>query len=79
MNMFYFKPEGGKLINLNFSPLEFASRYSDAQLQVVENYPYLYKLRPNINTCTPAVYFIKFKTFIVHILFAKLNNFLDGR
>ena len=37
-----------KLINLNFQPLEDASRYRDPQPQVVENYSYLFNFTPNI-------------------------------
>ena len=35
--------------NLNFQPLEVVSRYRDPQLQVDENYPYLFHLRTNIS------------------------------
>ena len=34
--------------NLNFHPLEVASRYRDPQLQVAENYLYLFNLRQKI-------------------------------
>ena len=37
-----------KLIYLNFQPLEVVSRYRDPQPQVVENYPYLFNLGPDI-------------------------------
>ena len=37
-----------KLDNLNFHPLEILSYYCDPQIQVGENYPYLFYLRPNI-------------------------------
>ena len=37
-----------KLSYLNFHPLEIVSRYRDPQLQVDENYSYLFKLRPHI-------------------------------
>ena len=37
-----------KLKNLNFHPLEVVSRYRDPQLQVGENYSYLYNLNQNI-------------------------------
>ena len=33
---------------LIYHPLEVASRYRDPQLQVGENYSYLFNLRPNI-------------------------------
>ena len=36
------------MVNLNFQPLEVVSRYRDPQLQVVENYSYLFNLRPNV-------------------------------
>ena len=36
------------LIYLNFQPLEVVSRYREPQPQVVENYSYLFNLRPNI-------------------------------
>ena len=38
-----------KLIYLNFEPLEVVSRYRDPQLQVVENYSYMFNLKPDIN------------------------------
>ena len=41
-------PYPAKLIYLNFQPLEVVSRYRDTQPQVVENYSYLFNLRPNI-------------------------------
>ena len=37
-----------KLNNLNFHPLEVVSRYRDPQLQVAENYCYLFNLTPKI-------------------------------
>ena len=43
-----FNPCSAKLNNLNFHPLEVVSRYRDPQLQVGENYSYLFILRPNI-------------------------------
>ena len=43
--------ESAKLNNLNFRPLEAVSRYRDPQLQVGENYSYLFNLRPNISRC----------------------------
>ena len=42
-------PYPAKLIYLNFQPLEVVSRYRDPQLQVVENYTYLFNLRPNMD------------------------------
>ena len=36
------------LIHLNFQPLEVVSRYRDPQHQLVENYSYLFNLRPNV-------------------------------
>ena len=41
-------PSSAKLNNLNFHPLEVVCRYRDPQLQVGENYWYLFSLRPNI-------------------------------
>ena len=41
-------PYHTKWIHLNFHPLEVVSRYRDPQLQVGENYSYLFKSRPNI-------------------------------
>ena len=38
-----------KLMYLNFNPLEVVSRYRKTQLQVGENYAYLFNLRPNIS------------------------------
>ena len=40
-----FNPYPFKLINLNFHALEVVSRYRDPQLQVGENYKYLFILR----------------------------------
>ena len=37
-----------KIHNLNFQPLEVVSRYRDPQHQVVENYSYLFNLRPTV-------------------------------
>ena len=42
-------PHSAKVIYLNFHPLEVVSRYRDPQLEVVENYSYLFNLIPNIN------------------------------
>ena len=41
-------PYSPKLIYLNFQPLEVVSRYRDPQLQVAENYSYLFNLSTNI-------------------------------
>ena len=41
-------PQSAKLHKLNFQPLEVVSRYRDPQLQVGENYSYLFNWRPNI-------------------------------
>ena len=41
-------PYAAKVIYLNFQPLEAVSRYRDPQPQVVENYSYLFNLKPNI-------------------------------
>ena len=43
-----FNPYPAKLISSNFHPLEVVSRYRDPQLQVGENYSYLFNLRPTI-------------------------------
>ena len=37
-----FNPQSAKLNHLNFHPLEVVSRYRDPQLQVGENYSYLF-------------------------------------
>ena len=37
-------PYSAERIYLNFQPLEVVSRYRDTQLQVVENYSYLFNL-----------------------------------
>ena len=42
-----FNPQTAEL-NLNFHPLEVVCRYRDPQLQVGENYSYLFDLRSNI-------------------------------
>ena len=39
-----FNPYPAKLINLNFQPLEVVSGYRDPQLQVAENYLYLFDM-----------------------------------
>ena len=44
-------PYPAKLIHLNFQPFEVVSRYRDTQPQVVENYWYLFNLKPNIYKC----------------------------
>ena len=41
-------PYPAKLGHFNFHPLEVVSRYRDPQLQVGENYSYLFSLIPNI-------------------------------
>ena len=41
-------PYHAKLINLNFHPLEVVSRYRDPQLQVAENYSYMFNLSTHI-------------------------------
>ena len=41
-------PFPAKSIYLNFHPLEAVSRYRDPQLQVGENYSYLFNLSTNI-------------------------------
>ena len=43
-----FNPYPAELIYLNRQPLEVVSHYRDSQPQVVENYSYLFNLRPNI-------------------------------
>ena len=44
-----FNPYPAEIIYLNFQPLEVVSRYRDSQPQAVENYSYLFDLRPNIH------------------------------
>ena len=41
-------PYPAKLIYVNFHPLEVVSRYRDPQLQVNENYSYLFNLSTNV-------------------------------
>ena len=41
-------PLPARLSYLNFNPLEVVHRYRDPQLQVGENYSYLFDLRSNI-------------------------------
>ena len=48
MEMTDINPYPAKLNYLNFQTLEVVSRYRDPQLQVVENYSYLFNLRRNI-------------------------------
>ena len=47
--MLSFNAYPAKLIYLNSHPLEVVSRYRDTQPQVVDNYSYLFNLRPKIN------------------------------
>ena len=42
----FIDPLPAKLYFLNFYPLEVVSRYRDPQLQVGENYSYLFNLKP---------------------------------
>ena len=42
-----FNPYPAKLIYLNSPPLEVVARYRDPQLQVGENYSYLFKIFAN--------------------------------
>ena len=42
-------PYSAKLIFLNFQPLKAVSRYRDPQLQVAENYLYLFNLSTNFS------------------------------
>ena len=44
-------PYPAKLLYVHFQPLEVVSRYRDPQLQVGENYTYLFDLRSNISKC----------------------------
>ena len=44
-----FNPHPAKLFFLIFQPLEVVSRYRDPQPEVIENYSYLFNLRPNIH------------------------------
>ena len=55
------------LFLMNFQPLEVVSRYRDPQLQVAENYLYLFNLTPNI--C---------KLWCLNTLFNPNNSFLIG-
>ena len=41
-------PESSKLNHLKFHPLKVVSRYRDSQLQVGDNYSYLFNLTPSI-------------------------------
>ena len=43
-----FKPLKPYIKKIFYYPLEAVSRYSDPQLQVGENYPYLLYLKPTI-------------------------------
>ena len=64
--------------NLNFHPLKVVSPYRDPQLQVVENYSYLFNLRTKIcktfllnthlipNNSDLAVYWNKLETINTH-------------
>ena len=48
---YYFNQYPVEFIYLNFQPLEIVSRYRDQQTQVVENYSYLFNLKPNKSWC----------------------------
>ena len=45
---YFINPYPAKLIYLNFRQIKVVSRYRDPQLQVAENYSYLFNLKPNI-------------------------------
>ena len=45
----HLDPYPAKLIYLNFQPLEVVSRYRDPQLQVAENYSYLFNFITEIS------------------------------
>ena len=54
-----FLPYPAKSIYLNFHPYEAVSRYRDPQLQVSENYSYLFSLSANIcQSCCLDTHFI---------------------
>ena len=44
----HVNPCPAKLSNFNFNPVEVVSRYRDPQLQLCENYSYLFILMPII-------------------------------
>ena len=48
LERFVFDPYPAKLIHENFHPLKVVSRYRDPQLQVAENYSYLFNFGTNI-------------------------------
>ena len=48
LNMTAFNTYRVKVIYFNFQPLEVVSRYRDPQLQVAENYSYLFNVSTNI-------------------------------
>ena len=67
-------PYPAESIYLNFQPLEVASRCRDPQPQVVENYSYLFNLRPNIcKFCCLNSHFIPNKKWI-HRLIKWIKN-----
>ena len=43
-----FNPYPAEFFYLNFPPLEVVSHYRDPQTQAIENYSYLFNLRPSI-------------------------------
>ena len=62
-----FNPHPARFIYLNFQPLEVVDRYRDPPPQVVENYSYLFNLRPNIYSFLPpslSIYMYVFLRFI---------------
>ena len=46
-----FNPLPAKVSDLNSHPLEVVSRYRDPQLQVSENYSWLFNLRVKLSIC----------------------------
>ena len=60
-------PKSATLDEINFHPFEVVGRYSDPQLQVGENYSYLFNLRPNI--C---------KSWCLHIILCSHRLRLNG-
>ena len=49
--LLFINPFPAKLSYLNFHPLEVVGRGSEPQLQVGENYSFLFNLRSNICKC----------------------------
>ena len=56
-----------KLNNLNFHPRQVASRYREPQIQVAENYSYLFNLDTNFSNIFCNIYFVLIFKLLTHV------------